>query len=100
MMNEEMCPYYRPPRGMYVPQLDDYVEGAAMCELVDKPCLLEHGDPGCCETYNEYLEELHTEEQAELETLEAEAWAEAEALEAELMEEEAEARLSGGHFSE
>lgn len=52
------CPHYRRP--MYMVYTDESgiehdVEGSSMCDLVDKPCLIEYGDK--CDTYMEWLKE-------------------------------------------
>ena len=51
-MKAKDCVYYRPPRYIIDPATDEGYETGAVCELVDKYCLLEHGDKCCC-----YLEE-------------------------------------------
>ena len=50
---KESCPYARHTGG-YSAALDEHVEGADMCTLVDKPCLLEAGLK--CETYEDFLD--------------------------------------------
>lgn len=54
------CPYYQPPKyGVTVKDGIEYdFEGSAMCELTDKYCLVEYGEPKDCDTYMEYLTEL------------------------------------------
>jgi len=59
----ERCPHRRNTGG-YCAALDDYIEGADMCELVDKWCLLGSGDT--CETYSEFLNEMLKDEKLEL----------------------------------
>ena len=46
------CPYIRHTGG-YSAKLDKYIDGADMCSLVDKPCLL----PDSCETWEEIQKE-------------------------------------------
>jgi len=41
-MNNPRCPHIRHTGG-YSKELDEYIEGADMCSLVDKWCLLEEG---------------------------------------------------------
>jgi len=55
----ESCPYQKQERAFDFAR-DKVYEGPVMCDLVDKPCLLESGDE--CDTYEEYLQELATEE--------------------------------------
>ena len=50
----ERCPHARSTGG-YSVELDDYIEGADLCTLVDKWCLLESGNQ--CEIYEELLKE-------------------------------------------
>lgn len=52
------CPHARHTGG-YSAELDEYIEGADMCDIVDKWCLLEGGME--CETYNEFLKEEEDE---------------------------------------
>ena len=49
------CPYYQPPKYYVNPETGEDFEGAAMCNLVDKYCLVEYGHE--CEIYQEYLKE-------------------------------------------
>lgn len=56
------CPEYRPPRVYVDPKTDKDYEGSAMCNLVDKPCLVEYGSQ--CDTYDDYLRELKEEDDA------------------------------------
>lgn len=60
MIGDERCPYYRPPTLASDPETDEIYEGAAMCTLVDKYCLREHG--GECEVYDEFLKESREED--------------------------------------
>lgn len=53
---EPRCPHYKSPRLLVDPKTDKDYESSAMCELVDKYCLVEHGND--CEIYNGYLEEI------------------------------------------
>jgi len=65
----ERCPYLQDTSG-YSGELDEYVDGADICTLVDKCCLL-NGD--CkCDAYEEFLNELQAQESAEIESLKAE----------------------------
>jgi len=52
---EPKCPHYLTPRYYVDPKTDKGYEGSAMCELVDKYCLVEYGND--CGTYNEWLKE-------------------------------------------
>jgi len=47
------CPNARNTSG-YCAESDEYIEGADMCDLVDKWCLLDGGQE--CETYTEFLQ--------------------------------------------
>ena len=50
------CPNLIHPRYYVDPKTDKGYEGSYMCELVDKPCLVEYGD-NPCEIYEEFLKE-------------------------------------------
>ena len=56
---KERCPHQKGSPVAYDFERDKVYEGAVMCSLVDKYCLLESGLP--CETYEEYLKELASE---------------------------------------
>jgi hypothetical protein len=58
-MNILRCPWVRSTGG-YCKELDEYIDGADMCDLVDKWCLMEGGEP--CEEYANYLEEMRKED--------------------------------------
>lgn len=57
--DKPQCPHYRPPRHITDPETDKVYASSAMCDLVDKFCLLESDDR--CETYEEYLKEEQDE---------------------------------------
>ena len=62
-----VCPNYIAPRyHIYVDKngVEREFEGTAMCELVDKPCLVEYGKPEDCEEYQQFLNELAQEDKA------------------------------------
>lgn len=51
-MEAENCIHYRPPIFGIDPDTDEAYDSIALCELVDKYCLLEQGNDCVC-----YLEE-------------------------------------------
>jgi len=57
------CPYVR--YGRYLTSLDEV--GTTMCDLVDKPCLIEYGSE--CKEYEDYLKELKLEGMTDTPTL-------------------------------
>jgi len=54
------CPYLLHPKYYVDPKTDEGYEGSYLCELVDKPCLIEYGSD--CEEYKEFLEEVEQDE--------------------------------------
>ncbi len=52
---EPRCPYYKSPRYLVDPKTDKGYESMAMCDMVDKHCLVEYGND--CDEYNEFLKE-------------------------------------------
>lgn len=58
------CPHYIAPRYVVFTDpktgIEHDCEGTAMCELVDKPCLVEYGND--CDIYVEYLRKRELED--------------------------------------
>ena len=63
--DNNICPYCEPPRYVVFTHPEsghEYgFETAAMCDLVDKHCLVEHGEPTDCDIYMEYLADVEEE---------------------------------------
>jgi hypothetical protein len=56
---EPQCLYYKPPRLLIDPNTGKDYEGVAICDLMDKCCLVEYGNDYT--EYKDFLEEVENE---------------------------------------